>query len=159
VLRFKFVIALLLFCCFARAQGPGAEVSEAMKKAGAMSRDEIREEIRKWGGANGFLRESTRGIMAVSPIVVNEFTEILRAEVNDRQQIIYMSLRTLDKRTFLENESAAKTAVRTMLGKSCDIVMNQLLISEFDATFRYIVFSKDREQLFDIVLNKATCKP
>jgi hypothetical protein len=158
VLRFKFACVLLLFCCFVKAQVPSDQATEAMKKARAMSRDEVRAEIRKWGGASGFLKEMIRGLLAVSPIVVNEFTEIVGAEVSDRQQSVYMSLRKMDKRAFQENESAYKVAVSSMLNKGCDIVVNNLLISEFDATIRYVVSSKDKDYLFDLILNKFTCK-
>jgi hypothetical protein len=77
------------FCCFEKAQVPSDQATEAMKKARAMSRDEVRAEIRKLGGASGFLKEMTRGLLAVSPIVVNEFTEIvaLRSVIDNKPSI------------------------------------------------------------------------
>jgi hypothetical protein len=120
---------------------------------------EIRAAVRQAGGPESFIRQLASGTAKMAGQMIDDQTQITGAIATERTLVYYIRHINYVK-SDVSNTSAFRQKIATRNAPLvCTAPVASILINEYGAGYKYMVYSKTREYLFDYTLNKATCSP
>lgn len=116
---------------------------------------ETRAEVNAAGGAENYIRALVREFNRKLPKQLDESTSLVGASSHGRQfNLIYRIQKIRSKDDF---ENVASGYQRYTTREICFSPEGNVLISEFDVTYRYIYLSKAGRNLFEFIIDKVSC--
>lgn len=127
--------------------------------AGQYTPEQIRAAVRQAGGPERFMSALATNTAKMSGQMLDDQTQITGAVANDRTLVYYLRLVNHNK-VDIPDLPAFRKKVASMLSPSvCTAPIASIVINEHGAEYKYMVYSKNREFLFDYALNRTTCSP
>lgn len=125
--------------------------------AGPYTPAQINSAIKQAGGPEKFLAAISTNAAKMSGQMLDSETQLTAAATHEKTIVNYMRLVNYEKKD-IENLSALRQKVaKTNSPSVCTAPVSSILINEYDAEFKYMVYSKSGEYLYDYSFNKKTC--
>ena len=119
--------------------------------------DQIRSAIKQAGGPEKFASTIAANTAKLAGTRIDDQTELTGAAALGKTIVYYV-------RTFNHSKSDIKNLQKTkadIAGRNapsvCTAPTATILINEYDVEYKYMVYSKSREYLFEYSYNKLTC--
>ena len=120
--------------------------------------DQIRLAIKQAGGPEKFASTIASNTAKLAGTRIDDQTELAGAAAMGKTIVYYV-------RTFNHSKSDIKNIQKTLsdiAGRNapsvCTAPTATILINEYDVEYKYMVYSKSKEYLFEYVYNKQTCR-
>jgi len=127
--------------------------------AGSYTPEQVRSAIKQAGGAERFIAEIAKNTAKISGQMLDDQTQLTSSVALERTLVYYLRMVNYEKRD-IQNISAFRRNVASLLAPSvCTAPVASILINEHRAEYKYMVYSKSREYLFEYGLNRITCAP
>lgn len=118
---------------------------------------EIRAAIKQAGGPEKFLAVIGSNTAKSSGQMLDSQTQLIGSAANGKTIIYYMRSVNFDKKDIPELSAMRRTIASKNAPMVCSAPVASILIQEFGAEYKYIIYSKSREYLFDYSIKKLTC--
>lgn len=154
------VTALIVALClasFAYGQITPEQARDQLNKANQFTSEQLREQIRKYGGLQAVLRGMASSVTPGQKLPGG--VEITGAEANANRFTFYHRLINEEKSDIPPIPEARRLMALKHASVFCQVSMMSLMVMEHEAEFRYVVASKSGGYLFEYTFNKATCTP
>ena len=150
------VVALCL-ASFAYGQITPEQARDQLNKANHFTSEQVREQIRKYGGLQAVLRRAASSIAPGQKIPGG--MEITGAEANANRLTFHHRLINEEKSDIPPIPEARRLMASKHASSFCQVSMLSLMVKEHEAEVRYVVASKSGGYLFEYTFNKMTCAP
>jgi len=134
------------------------QARDQLNKANQFTSEQVREQIRKYGGLQAVLRHTASSIVPGQKIP-GGIVEITGAEANANRITYYHRLMNEEKSDIPPIPEARRLMASKHASTFCPVSMLSLMIKEHGAEIRYVVAAKSGGYLFEYTFNKATCAP
>jgi len=116
---------------------------------------ETRAAVNTAGGAENYVKALVREFNKKLPKQLDESTSLVGASAHGRQFNLMYRLQKFRTKEDFENTVAGYQRYTTR--EICFSPEGNVLISEFDVTYRYIYLSKAGRNLFEFIIDKVSC--
>lgn len=123
----------------------------------ASSPDDIRKAIRDAGGPAKVVSASANATAKMSPRMLDAETEITGAVATDLTVANYLRLVNHNKEDIKNMAALREEATSSNVSAVCTAPMAGMLINEYGVEVQYLYYSKSKEYLFTVAVNKALC--
>ncbi len=123
----------------------------------AYTPDEIRLAIKQAGGAEKFLIMVSTDTAKIAPRMLDRDTELLSAVSQGKTIVYYVRMVNFAKSDIGDITATRRNILEAASPAICTAPISSILIREHLAEYKYIVYSKSREHLFEYVINRNIC--
>lgn len=121
-----------------------------------ISPEQVRAGVARAGGLKPFLASQATHMAALSGQMINSDIQLMGASAIDSTIFQYVKMVNFE-RAEISTAEARDVSSRYGAAVICTSPTSKVLIGELGAEYRYMVYSKSGEYLFQYSLNSATC--
>lgn len=119
--------------------------------------DQVRSAVRTAGGPERFLAKIAADTAKMSGRMIDDKSELIGSISRDRSLVYYTRVTTHTKSEIGNLATLRKQIASLNSPMICTAPIASILIAEFGAEYKYIVYSKTREHLFEYSFTRITC--
>lgn len=119
--------------------------------------DQVRKAVKTAGGPERFLATISANTAKMAGRMIDDKTELIGSSSIDRSLVYYVRVTTHTKAELGNIATLRKELARRNAPSICTAPTASRLIGEFGAEYKYIVYSKSREHLFEYSFTQSTC--
>jgi hypothetical protein len=119
---------------------------------------QIRQSIKAAGGAEPFMRRLAESSARLFPRLLDSETEGLMA-VQQGRSLVYQVRLVNYSRSEIKSVEQLKSRVTGLNASAvCSAPIAKILITEYGASYKYMVYSKTKEYLFEYTVDQKLCQ-
>jgi hypothetical protein len=143
-----------------RASGAAAVLVACVLSSAAsaqeLSPEQVRAGVARAGGIKAFLASQANRVAAMSGQMIDADTQLMGAAALDSTVVHYIKMVNVE-RSGIDVGQARDAISKHNAAVVCTAPISKVLISELGAEYRYMVYSKSGEYLFQYSFDGPTC--
>jgi hypothetical protein len=124
---------------------------------GQMTPEKVRASVQQVGGVENFVRAVATNTSKMAGQMIDDQTKLTAVAANGKTLVYYSQLVNFERLAIQDIQDLRRRVASKNVRAVCTSPTTTVLINEFSVDFKYMVYSKSNEYLFEYTFNKATC--
>lgn len=126
---------------------------------GQMTPEKVRASVQQLGGAENFVRALATNTAKMTGQMIDDQTKLTSVAASGKTLVYYTQLVNFERSAIQDIQELRRRGASPNARAVCKAPTSTVLINEFAVEYKYMVYSKSKEYLFEYTFNKVTCAP
>lgn len=124
-----------------------------------MTPEKVRASVQQLGGAENFVRGMSSNAAKMTGQMIDDQTKLTTVAASGKTLVYYTQLVNFERSAIQDIQELRRRVASSNARAVCTSPTSTVLINEFAVDYKYMVYSKSKEYLFEYTFNKTTCAP
>jgi hypothetical protein len=124
-----------------------------------MTPEKVRAAVQQGGGAENFVRAMASNTAKMAGQMIDDQTKLTSAAASGKSLVYYTQLVNFEKSSIQNTRELRRQVAERGARAVCTSPTSTVLINDFGVDYKYMVYSRSNEYLFEYAFSKTTCAP